>query len=76
MDRAGVLPTRCPCCSLLVLPRALLSDEDNVAVSPHVLRQTCLRQHAATPGVHDTRKASGHQRDRDLWRSVTPVVYL
>src|SRR5262249_47795506 len=47
MDRAGVLPTLCPCFSLLVLPRVLLSDEDNVAVSPHVLRQTCLRLRAA-----------------------------
>ena len=27
---------------------------------------------AATTGVHDTRKASGHQRDRDLCRDVTP----
>jgi len=35
-----------------VLPRALLSDEDNVAVSPHVLRQTCLRLRAATTGAH------------------------
>jgi hypothetical protein len=41
-------------------------------VSPHVLRQTCLRPLAATTGVHDARETSGHQSDRDLWRDVVP----
>jgi hypothetical protein len=27
---------------------------------------------AATTGVHVAREASGHQRDRDRWRDVTP----
>ena len=58
----GVSPTGCPCCRLLVVPREILPDEDHVTVSPHVLRQTCRRQRAATTGVHDTREASGHQR--------------
>jgi len=68
----GVHPTRCLCCSLLVLRHARRADEDHIAVSPHVLRQTGLRQRAATTGVHDTREASGHQRDRDLSHDVTP----
>src|SRR4030095_6829183 len=59
---AGVSPTGCPCCRLLVVPREILPDEDHVTVSPHVLRRTCLRQRAATTGVHDTREASDHQR--------------
>lgn len=41
-------------------------------MSPHVLQQTCVRQRAATPGVHDAREASSHPRTRDIWRSVTP----
>src|SRR5262249_22790886 len=46
----------------LVLLRARRADEDHIAVTPHVLRQTCLRQRAATTGVYDSREASGHQR--------------
>jgi hypothetical protein len=41
-------------------------------VSQHVLRQTGLRQRAATTGVNDSREASAHQRDRDLSHDVTP----
>ena len=41
-------------------------------VSPHVLRHTFLRKLAETTGVHSAREVSGHQSDRDIWRSVTP----
>ena len=49
-----------------------LSDEEKIAVSPHVLRHTFLRKLAETKGVHYAREASGHQSDRYIWRYVKP----
>src|SRR5262249_37154843 len=49
-----------------------VSAEENIEVSPHVLRHTFLRQLAETKGVHYAREASGHQSDRYIWRYVTP----
>jgi integrase/recombinase XerD len=49
-----------------------LADEEQIEVSPHVLRHTFLRKLAETKGVHYAREASGHQSDRYIWRYVKP----
>ncbi|HSX82681.1 MAG TPA: hypothetical protein VLQ80_29490 [Candidatus Saccharimonadia bacterium] len=51
---------------------AHLPEGEKIDVSPHVLRHTFLRKLAETKGVHYARKASGHQSDRYIWRSVKP----
>jgi integrase/recombinase XerD len=49
-----------------------VSAEEQIDVSPHVLRHTFLRKLAETKGVHYAREASGHQSDRYIWRYVKP----
>ena len=49
-----------------------LLEEEQIDVSPHVLRHTFLRKLAETKGVHYAREASGHQSDRYIWRYVKP----
>jgi len=49
-----------------------LSAEEQIDVSPHVLRHTFLRKLAETKGVHYAREASGRQSDRYIWRYVKP----
>src|SRR6266498_2473728 len=46
--------------------------EEQINVSPHVLRHTFLRKLAETKGVHYAREASGHQSDRYIWCYVKP----
>ena len=49
-----------------------LPADEQMAVSPHVLRHTFLRKLAETKGVHYAKEASGHQSDRYIWRYVQP----
>ena len=49
-----------------------LSKDEQIDVSPHVLRHTFLRKLAETKGVHYAREASGHQSDRYIWRYIKP----
>jgi integrase/recombinase XerD len=51
---------------------AHLPEDEKIDVSPHVLRHTFLRKLAESKGVHYAREASGHQRDRYIWRYVKP----
>ena len=50
----------------------LLSEEEKIDVSPHVLRHTFLRKLAEAKSVHYAREASGPQGDRYSWRYVKP----
>jgi hypothetical protein len=45
-----------------------------IAVFPHMLRHTFLRQLAEAKGAQDAKETSGHQSDRYIWRSVKPSV--
>jgi integrase len=49
-----------------------VSAEEQIDVSPHVLRHTFLRKLAEKKGVHYAREASVHQSDRYIWRYVKP----
>jgi integrase/recombinase XerD len=49
-----------------------VSAEEQLDVSPHVLRHTFLRKLAENKGVQYAREASGHQSDRYIWRYVKP----
>jgi integrase/recombinase XerD len=47
-------------------------EQEDIQVSPHVLRHSFLRKLAEGKGVHYAREASGHQSDRYIWRYVKP----
>ena len=49
-----------------------LSGEQQISLSPHVLRHTALRKWTEKTGVQFARKTAGHASDRNIWRYVTP----
>jgi integrase/recombinase XerD len=57
---------------IAVQANARLSEDERIAVSPHVLRHTFLRKLAKAKSVHYAREASGYQSDRYIWRYVKP----
>jgi integrase/recombinase XerD len=48
-----------------------LSPDDQIELSPHVLRHTALRKWAETKGVRFAQKIAGHASERYIWRYVT-----
>jgi integrase/recombinase XerD len=49
-----------------------LPPDQQLEVSPHVLRHTLLRKVANEKGVHYAMELSGHRSDRYIWRYVEP----
>lgn len=49
-----------------------LSSEQQILLSPHVLRHTALRKWTEKKGVQFAQKIAGHASDRYIWRYVTP----
>jgi len=51
---------------------AHLPAKERFTITPHVLRHTFLRKLAETKGIQYAKEASGHKRDRYVWRYVKP----
>jgi integrase/recombinase XerD len=51
---------------------AHLPPEQQIEVSPHILRHTLLWKVANEKGVHYAMELSGHRSDRYIWRYVRP----
>jgi integrase/recombinase XerD len=51
---------------------AHLPPDQQIRVSPHILRHTLLRKVANEKGVHYAMELSGHRSDRYIWRYVKP----
>jgi len=51
---------------------ARLSDEQQISLSPHVLRHTALRKWTEKKGVQYAMKIAGHASERYIWRYITP----
>ena len=49
-----------------------LPTEEQIRVSPHVLRHTALRKWTEKKGVRFAQKLAGHASERYIWRYVTP----
>ena len=49
-----------------------LSNEQQIEISPHLLRHTSLRRWAEKKGVRYARQISGQVSDRYIWRYTQP----
>ena len=49
-----------------------LPPDEQISVSPHVLRHTALRALADSKGVHFAMQASGNVSTKHIWRYVKP----
>jgi integrase/recombinase XerD len=46
--------------------------DEQIKVSPHILRHTFLRKLAEEKGMQYAKETSGHKSDRYIWRYVKP----